>query len=281
MMFRGNTLFNASFDIFANAYHSVRPGYPEQLFADIRMQCDIDERSRVLEIGAGSGIATVKLAEYGCPVVAIEPGGHLAEIARQQTAKYRNVEVRETTFEGLEPTEAFNAVMAFTAFHWLSEASKYEKVARLLSPAGNLVLVWNSFFQCDSPATAATNKACAEFLPEVYSDASTAAEVNQGVLAKLSRREQEIGENSLFNKVFLRRYLTRYNYDADTYPKLLNTYPKVIAVEDSRRKAFLSRLSDIIREHRTISVPVLTSVIVCKVRESLLEMIAAPGPANR
>ena len=60
MMFKGNNIFNASFDVFANNYHSVRPGYPVLLFEDIKEQCGIGSDSRLLEIGAGSGIATIE-----------------------------------------------------------------------------------------------------------------------------------------------------------------------------------------------------------------------------
>ena len=74
MIFRGKSIFNASFDVFAEDYHSVRPGYPPALYGDIKKLCGIGSTSRLLEIGAGSGIATVELAKFGGRVQSIGIG---------------------------------------------------------------------------------------------------------------------------------------------------------------------------------------------------------------
>jgi len=274
MMFKGKSIFNASFDVFANNYHSVRPGYPAPLFEDVRDRCGIDADSHLLEIGAGSGIATVELANLGCHIIAIEPGAHLAAIAREQTEQFKNVEVVEGTFENFQTTGKFDAVLAFTAFHWLSEGDKFQQVLDLLNDSGSLVLVWNSFFQSDSQATMDVNRAYRECLPEVYPEESIVADVNKGVLSKLNRREQEVVANPLFYPVFLRKYLTTYNYDEQTYSKLLNTFPKVVEVEDGKRLKFLERIFEIVKRHGKISVPVLTTLIVCQKRDHFLEAIA-------
>lgn len=276
MMFKGKCIFNASFDVFANNYHSVRPGYPTPLFEDIKDHCGISNASRLLEIGAGSGIATVELAKLGCRIVAIEPGAHLAAIAREQTEKFKNVEVFEGTFENFKTAERFDAILAFTAFHWLSEKDKYRQVLGLLEDSGSLILVWNSFFQSDSPATAEVNAAYRQFLPDVYPEESTVADVNEGVLSKLNRREQEVIANTLFYPVFLRKYLTTYNYDGETYPRLLNTFPKVVEVEEQKRLNFLGHIGEIVKRHGKISVPVLTTLIVCQRRKYFLEAVVNP-----
>ncbi len=273
-MFKGKNIFNASFDVFANNYHSVRPGYPALLFEDVRDRCGIDVNSRLLEIGAGSGIATIELAKLGCHIVAIEPGAHLATIARKQTKRFKNVEIVEGTFENFQTADKFDAILAFTAFHWLSEGDKFQQVLDLLNDSGSLILVWNSFFQSDSPATIDVNRAYRECLPEVYPEESIVADVNKGVLSKLNRREQEAVANPLFYPVFLRKYLTAYNYDERTYPKLLNTFPKVVEVENKKRLAFLERISEIVKRHGKISVPVMTTLIVCQKRNYLLEAVA-------
>jgi len=278
MMFKGKTIFNASFDVFAETYHSVRPGYPVQLYADIKELCGLDSTSRLLEIGAGSGIATVELAKFGGKIVAIEPGSHLAAIARKQTEGMKNVEVLEETFEGFEFSDRFDAILAFTAYHWIDEGIKYRKVLDLLDDAGSLVLVWNSFFLSDSPATIEVNRAYSEYLPDVYHSESSVSvvEVNEGVLAKLHRREQEVIQNSLLYTIALRKYYTAYNYNAETYPKFLNTFPKIVEVSEEKRKKFFARISEIVEQHGTIAVPVLTTLIVCKKRSGFLHAIANP-----
>ena len=275
-MFKGKNIFNASFDVFAENYHSVRPGYPAELYEDIKDLCGIGRASQLLEIGAGSGIATVELAKFGCRVVAIEPGAHLAAIAREQTEKFKNVEVFEGTFENFQTADKFDAVMAFTAFHWLGEGDRYQQVLNLLNNSGSLVLVWNSFFQSDSPVTAEVNIAYREFLPDIYPKESKVADVNEEVLSKLNCREREAVSNQLFYSVFLRKYLTAYNYDDQTYPKLLNTFPKIVGVEEEKRLRFLGHVSKIIKQYGKISVPVLTTLIICQRRSYFLEAVSNP-----
>lgn len=276
MIFKGKTIFNASFDMFAETYHSVRPGYPAQLYEDIRELCGIGKESRLLEIGAGSGIATVELAKLGGHVVAIEPGSHLAAIARKQTREFPNVEVIEGTFESFESSDHFDAILAFTAYHWIDQGIGYQKVHDLLDDAGSLVLVWNSFFLSDSEVTAEVNRAYHEYLPDAYPNESSVAEVNEGVLSKLHRREQEVVQNLLLYTVALRKYYTAYNYNAETCPKLLNTFPKIVEVSEEKRRKFFERVSEIVSKHGTISVPVLTTLIICKKRSGFLKAISHP-----
>lgn len=275
-MFKGKSIFNASFDAYANNYHSARPGYPAQLFRDIRVQTGVGKRSRLLEIGAGSGIATAELAKMGCRVVAIEPGANLAAIAKKQTKKSKNVEIIQGTFEDYRSTARFDAVLAFTAFHWLTEGDKYHQILELLNDTGSLVLVWNSFFQSDSQVTKEVNKAYTEFLPEAYPEESVIAKVNEGVLSKLNRREQEVVQNPLFNPVFLRKYLVFHEYDDKSYPMLLNTYPKIVEVNEQKRSRFLAYVAKVVKKHGRISVPVLTTLIICNQRESFLKSVANP-----
>jgi len=277
MMFKGKSIFNASFDVYAENYHSVRPGYPAPLFDDIKEVCAVDKDSYLLEIGAGSGIATVELEKFGCNIVAIEPGSQLAGIAREQTKTSKKIEVFEGTFENFRPDRKFNAVLAFTAFHWLGEGDRYSHVLDMLDRSGSLVLVWNSFFQSDSYAVREVNKAYRTYLPDVYPDESSVADVNEKVLSKLNGREQEVMASRSFDAVYLRKFITTYNYNEQTYAKLLNTYPKIVELEDRRREEFLSTVSSIVKRHGKLSVPVLTTLIICRRRDGFLEMVAKNG----
>lgn len=274
MMFLGKSVFNTSFDTYADAYHSVRPGYPSELFDNIKKQCGITERSRLLEIGAGSGIATAELAKFGAYITALEPGVHLVDIARSHVKEYKNAHIFEGTFEDFQTNETFDVLLAFTAFHWLKEDDRYQKIFDLLDESGSLVLVWNSFFQSDAPATHEVNKAYHEFLPEVYPEVSQVTSVNKGVFSKLNSREQEVVQNSQFSTVFLEKHLTVYQYNEKTYPQLLNTFPKIVEVEKGRREAFFGKISEIVKQHGGISVPILSTLIILKKRQNFLEMIA-------
>ena len=70
----------ATFDQAAELYDRARPRYPAALFDDLAGLTGIGPGSRVLEIGPGTGQATVTLAERGCRVVAVELGADLAAV---------------------------------------------------------------------------------------------------------------------------------------------------------------------------------------------------------
>lgn len=271
MIFQGEKMFDASFDIFANNYDDVRPGYPAQMYGDIQRICAVSARSSLLEIGAGSGIATIELAKLGCKVVGIEPGSNLVAIAKQKITEYPNAEIKEAMFEEFEAKEKFDVILALTSFHWISEYMKYKKVSDLLNDDGSFVLVWNSFFQSDSPVSQEINAIYQEILPDIYP--SSDVNVNISVLNKLNAREREIHESDLFYIHFLRKYITVCNYDSETYPKLLNTFPKIIKADKKRRQEFLEKVGSVVKKYGTISLPLLTTLIICKKRENFLNSI--------
>jgi hypothetical protein len=147
-------------------------------------------------------------------------------------------------------------------------------VLKLLKDAGNLVLVWNYFFQTNSPATATVNRVYHELLFDVYPGQMGVHKVNEEVFSVLTRREQRLIQNSLFYPVFMRKYLVKYNYSAETYSKFLNTFPKIIALNEERRMKFLERIFEAVAKYGKISVPVLTSLIICKKKNYFLQAVA-------
>lgn len=258
----GVATFKNAFEAVADDYEAARPGYPDEMFCDIKEQCRIDEHARILEIGAGSGTATVELAKFGCAVVAVEPGEKLGCIVQKKLAGKANVQFFVGTFDDAPKDGSFSAVMAFTAFHWLGGQDKYAQVASCLAQNGKLVLAWNSFLQSDDEVTAAVNKVYTEVLPELYPQAVGVTEVNSGVLKKLKSREQEVYASELFMPVFLQRYYTEYRYDEQTYPLLLKTFPQIQEQATAKCELFLKEISETVRRFGGITVPVLSSVII-------------------
>ena len=63
----------------AEDYQRTRPVCPPQLFDDLIDLAGLEAGDRLLEIGCGTGQATVPLAERGLNVTAIELGAELAD----------------------------------------------------------------------------------------------------------------------------------------------------------------------------------------------------------
>lgn len=134
-----------TFDRAAAAYREARPGYPPELFALLIDRCGLGFGSAVLEIGAGTGQATIPMLDLGARVTAIEPGAALVRELLARTAGCRLVTI-ETTFEdALVPEAAFDIVASATAFHWVDPAVGVRKAARALRDFGWLA-VWSNIY---------------------------------------------------------------------------------------------------------------------------------------
>jgi protein-L-isoaspartate O-methyltransferase len=82
----------ATFTEDAELYDRVRPGYPLALFDDLAELANVGPHCRVLEIGCGTGQATVPLARRGWRVVAVELGPQMASVARRKLAAFPTVQ---------------------------------------------------------------------------------------------------------------------------------------------------------------------------------------------
>src|SRR5436190_14404599 len=145
-----------TFDTAAELYDRARPGYPTALYDDLARLAGVGPGRHVLEIGCGTGKATVPLAERGCTIVGVELGAEMAAVARRRLARHSDVEILVAAFEELSlPSESFDLVLCATAFHWLDPAVRVTKAARVLRPGGWLALIGTHHVA--GPPTSTTN----------------------------------------------------------------------------------------------------------------------------
>src|SRR6266568_479397 len=105
-----------TFDRAADLYHRARPDYPEELIDHLVAATALRRRDRVLEIGCGSGKATLPLARRGFRITCLELGSQLAAAARNNLSEFPDVEVVEGRFEDWPlPAKPFDLVFAATA----------------------------------------------------------------------------------------------------------------------------------------------------------------------
>src|SRR5215469_16366503 len=125
-------------------YDRVRPGYPDELFADLVTVTGLGEGSSVLEVGCGTGQATRSLAALGCSVIAVEPGPETAAVARQRLATFGNVTVEMSTFEEWDDRGArFDVLVAASSWHWVDLSVGWRRAHDVLRPGGWMALLGN------------------------------------------------------------------------------------------------------------------------------------------
>jgi SAM-dependent methyltransferase len=130
------------FDEVAALYDRVRPTYPDELFVDLAAITGLDKGWTVLEVGCGQ--ATRSLAGLGCSVVAVEPGAHMVELARDRLAELGNVQVEMATFEEWNDSgRRFDVVAAASSWHWVDPSIGWRRAHEVLRPGGWMALLGN------------------------------------------------------------------------------------------------------------------------------------------
>ncbi|MGH2459497.1 MAG: class I SAM-dependent methyltransferase, partial [Chloroflexota bacterium] len=141
----------ATFDEAPELYDRLRPVCPARLFDDLIDLARFPKGARLVEIGSGTGQATLPLAELGFGIVAIELGERLAALARKKLGRFPEVEIVNTSFEAWDPHgRRFDGVVVFHAFHWIDPELRFAKSAQLLRDDGALAVVTSSYVLTDN-----------------------------------------------------------------------------------------------------------------------------------
>lgn len=127
----------AFFETVADEYDAARPSYPDEVFDSLGPL----EGLRVLDIGAGTGIATRALIAREAEVVAVDPG---REVLRRAAAHTRGLAAVVADGAVLPVrSNAVDLVCFAQAWHWLDESSRVSEAHRVLHPGGRWAGWWS------------------------------------------------------------------------------------------------------------------------------------------
>lgn len=215
-----------SFGAVAARYDRHRPRYPAAVITDLVERRGIS----VLDVGAGTGIATAQLRDAGADVLAVEPDPQMAAVV---AAKGLAVEV--ATFEDWDPRgRTFDLVVFAQSFHWVDPAAALPKARALLAPGGRLVLLWNR-------------------IVAVRPDPEELGRAYVGVLDNPQRPSSDIegaGLDPLLDAAGLtverRRYLERPHYCSADWVDMVTTYSNVLRLPAADQDRLRTRLTAVI-----------------------------------
>jgi SAM-dependent methyltransferase len=124
----------------ARGYDTFRPGYPVEAIRFLRRSGRLDERSTVVDLGAGTGLMTQALLPAS-RLIAVEP---LPEMRAELRRRVPEAEVLAGAAEVIPlPSGVADAVVSAQAFHWFASLDAVREIARVLTEKGALFLVWN------------------------------------------------------------------------------------------------------------------------------------------
>jgi SAM-dependent methyltransferase len=224
-----------SFDAIADTYDDVRPGYPEALYERLLVIAGLHDGARMLEVGVGTGKATLPFARRGLLVHGIDPGPEVARIAASNLRAFPGVTLEITTFESWQVTP-FDLAYCAQAFHWLDAETRLERFARALRPGGVLAIFGNAHQRSEGSLRDGLDEAYARHAPRLIG--------NRGATSWYTERHGPVGSeldaSTLFADVELTLFDWQRELDSSSYCRLLSTYSDHFALPQLQLAALLA-----------------------------------------
>jgi SAM-dependent methyltransferase len=250
------------FNRVAELYDRARPDYPDLLFEDVITLSGIPPGGRILEIGCGTGKATVPFASRGFQMLCLEPGAELARLARAKVAGHPHVGFLPCTFEAW-PLEAqsFDLVICAQAFHWIAPDVRFVKANAALRPGGALAVFGNSVL--------CRRSSIRDALDEVYR--RHAPELARSPLASWHADTKTVmgafDESHAFQPVRWLRYPWSITYTTKAYLDLLRTHSDHQSLPTEQLDKLLTGVGQAIDSHGGhIDVPYETHLFIARRR---------------
>jgi SAM-dependent methyltransferase len=216
----------------AELYDRARPSYPDELVDDVIALLPAGRPQRALEVGAGTGKATILFAQRGLAIRALEPLPEMAVLAQRNCERYPHVTVERAEFEPWDSARTtFDLLYSAQAWHWIDPELRYRKARSVLATGGVLAAFWNRPDWEANPVQ--------EQIDEVYRRAAPELLPNNAMRLTRSadtwgRWHEEIGATSGFERPEVRTYPWTIDYTSGEYLELLRTHSDHIMLDPRR-----------------------------------------------
>lgn len=236
--------FERTFDNAAANYEVSRPIYMKELYGAIFKYTQINSSSNVLEIGIGTGKATLPILEKRCNLIALEPGEQLAKISNEKFQKYDNFLIHNQTLQNFTyPANSFNFIYSATAFHWISEEYGYKRVYELLKEGG--VFARFAYHAGQDKRRKALTSEIQELYKKYMNFKGEPKEYGEDEAKKLAQIAERYG--FVDTKYYL--YHMTKDFTADEYMGLLKTYPDHMEIEKTNREKLFNGIHTAINKN--------------------------------
>ena len=238
-----------TFDTVASTYEKLRPGYVAELYQIIFNYISIDDNSNVLEIGSGGGQATAPMLTTGCHLTAVEYGEHFSELLKEKFREFPRFSVITGKFENTQfEDNVFDLVFSASAFHWVPEEIGYNKVRNILKSGGAFARFANH------PYRDKGNPKLSAEIDEIYDKYyNKFHKKKREVLTEYTEAQAKdralIAEKYGFTDIQYALFHRERVFSAKEYIELLGTYSDHIAIEETIRIKFFSKIEEAINKY--------------------------------
>ncbi|WFT97108.1 class I SAM-dependent methyltransferase [Bradyrhizobium barranii] len=117
--------------------------YPEDFFRSLVRICNLSNRTRALDLGAGTGQVAIPLARTVASVLFVDPSDEMVREGKRaaEAAGAKNIDFVVSRSEDIdEPTSSFDIATVAGSFLWMNQIKVLAKLAQLLKPEGCVVI---------------------------------------------------------------------------------------------------------------------------------------------
>ena len=243
-----NNSLNWTFDTVADTYEKIRPGYVDELYQAILEYKPIYNTSSVVEIGIGGGQATLPFLQTGCNLTAVDYGENFCKICREKFKEFPNFSAVSGKFEDIDMGDEYDLIYSASAFHWIPEEIGYKKVYDMLKDGGVFVRFANHPYRDKGKPELSEemDRIYAEYYCKYHNkEPKPLVEYTEHQAHNRALIAEKYGFSDIQYKLF---YRTR-TFSAKEYIKLLGTYSDHIAIEETIRNEFFSKIEYAINRH--------------------------------
>jgi SAM-dependent methyltransferase len=224
-----------SFGAVADEYDRLRPVLNDDTLDWVLPPHAVD----VLEIAAGTGIATRRLASRVPHLTAVEPDDRMRAVLAGRSPEVRALAGRAEELP--VDDDAFDAVVIATAWHWVDQARALLEVARVLRPGGRLSIFW-----CGPDRSVAFMRNLRSGRPA--NDPDNAAEIETHW-----RHHHRVDAGTLTPELFTPGEQAQFRWtqpmDREDLIAMMGTFSRMIVLDDTERHQLFADMRRYLDEH--------------------------------
>ena len=181
-------------------------------------------------------------------MLAIDCGENFCQICREKFREYPNFAAISGKFEDTDLRGKYDLIYSASAFHWIPEETGYKKVYDTLTDGGVFCRFANHPFRDKGKPELSAE------MDEIYSEYYYKYH-NKEPKPPVEYTEQQAHDRALiakeygFTDVQYKLFYRTRTFTAKEYTMLLGTYSDHIAIEESIRTEFFSKIEDAINRH--------------------------------
>ena len=251
----------------APLYDRARAGYADEVVDRVLDFAGVPAPDlNALEIGAGTGKATVAFAARGVHILALEPDDAMAALAQRNCERFSNVRIERATFEDADLDGAgFDLVFAAQAWHWVRPEVRSTKAAAVLHRGGTLAVIGHRTNWHGEALHADLEEVYRRLVPDLYAKAPGFPGLTSG--ATDHDLLDELTGSGLFADASAHSHPWSPTFTADTLVDLLLTQSDHRLLDEDRRALLLAEVRRVVEAHGgEVVVPAVTALVLARSR---------------